>query len=173
MGVNTSIYGEQANWVSFGGTHENLDNSYFYANFGSSTSYDVSTLKAAIDNGKLEINTPIDKTLSWCGLGEESMFSKIESYNNKVWEDENDPFKMMNKDSRTVTNFGLFGKPGTWSLASPSVSSWYYSDATTQAYASRARWSPEAGNGTTSTTSNFTCTGIFFKFRTILFNFRF
>lgn len=155
MGVNTSIYGEQANWVSFGGTHENLDNSYFYANFGSSTSYDISTLKAAIDNGKLEINTPIDKTLSWCGLGEESMFSKIESYNNKVWEDENDPFKMMNKDSRTVTNFGLFGKAGTWTLASPTVSSWYYSDATSQVYASRARWSPEAGNGETSTTSNF------------------
>ena len=43
MGVNTSIYGEQDNWVSFGGTHENLDNSYCYANFGSSTSYDVNS----------------------------------------------------------------------------------------------------------------------------------
>ena len=155
MGTNTSIYGEQTDWISMGGAHENLDNSYFFANFGSSTSYNVSTLKAAVDNGKFALDTPIDKSISWCGLGVESAFSKLECYNNKVWEDENDPFKMMNKDSRSITNFGLFGKPGTWSLASPTVSSWYYTDATAQDYASRARWAPEAADGNSSTTGNF------------------
>ena len=155
MGTNTSIYGEQADWITMGGVHENLNNSYFFANFGSSTSYNVSTLKAAVDNGKLTLNTPIDKSISWCGLGRESAFSNLECYNNKVWEDENDPFKMMNKDTRSITNFGLFGKPGTWTLASPSVSSWYYTDATAQDHASRARWAPEAADGTSSTKSNY------------------
>lgn len=155
MGTNTSIYGEQSSWISMGGDHENLDNSYFFANFGSGSSYDVSTLKAAVDNGKFALDTPIDKSISWCGLGVESAFSNIETYNNKVWEDENDSFRMMNKDLRYITNFGLFGKPDKWTLASPTVSSWYYSDATAQDYASRARWAPEAGDGDTSTKSNF------------------
>lgn len=158
MGTNTSIYGEQADWVATGSSgtgHADPNDNYYFANFGSSTSYNVSTLKAAVDNGKLTLDTPIDKSISWCGLGVESMFSNLECYNNKVWEDENDPFKMINKDKRSITNFGLFGKPGIWTLASPNVSSWYYSDATAQDYASRARWAPEAGDGTTSTTSNF------------------
>lgn len=158
MGTNTSIYGEQTDWVATGSSgsgHADPNDNYYFANFGSSTSYDVSTLKAAVDNGKFALNTPIDKSISWCGLGRESMFSNIESYNNKVWEDEEDPFKMMNKDARGITNFGLFGKASPWTLASPSVSSWYYSDATAQTYASRARWAPEAGDGTSSTTSNF------------------
>lgn len=158
MGTNTSIYGEQTDWIATGSSgsgHADPNDNYYFANFGSGSSYNVSTLKAAVDNGKLTLNTPIDKSISWCGLGQESMFSKLESYNNKVWEDENDPFKMMNKDERIITNFGLFGKPGTWTLASPTVSNWYYADATAQTYASRARWAPEAGDGTSSTTSNF------------------
>ena len=156
MGTNTSIYGEQSSWIEMGSDHhENLDNVYFYANFGSSTTYDVSTLKAAVDNGKFALNTPIDKSISWCGLGRESMFSNLECYNNKPWEDENDAFKMMNKDERAITNFGLFGKPTSWTLANPTVSNWYYSNATSSDYASRARWAPEADDGTSSTTGNF------------------
>lgn len=156
MAVNQEIYGNPNDWVRISGVDfTNHDMNYYYANFGDQSSYNVSSLKAGVDNSKISLNTPIDKSLSWCGLGNFSTFSNMECYNNKLWEVSEDPFKMINKDSRNVTNFALLGVTFPWSLANPTPSSWYYADTSNTTYASRARWSPEAGDGTSSTTGNF------------------
>lgn len=153
MSINTNIYGTSDTWPQDPDVDESApaEQKYYFANFGSSTSYDISTLKAGIDNARIALNTPIDKSLSWCGLGKKSAFSKLEFYNDKI----GDEFKMINKDSRTITNFALFTKAFPWTLANPAVSSWYYADKGTSHYGSRARWSPNAQDGTTSTTGNF------------------
>lgn len=157
MATNESIYGSKADWIVTSTTYPSGDdNNYYLANFGSNTQYDVSTLRAGIDNGKLSLGTPLDKSLAWCGLGTESAFSHIECYNNKPWEDENDAFKMINKDNRFVTNFALVTRlvpPG--SLPDSAPSNWYYADTSNTVYGSRARWYPDGQDGTSSTTGNF------------------
>lgn len=155
MSINTNIYGTQDTWIVTGGDHANINDCYMLANFGDQSSYDVSTLKAGIDNGKLALDSPIDKSLSWCGLGKESAFSQIECYNNRPWEDENDPFKLLNKDNRLITNFAIFGHAFPWTLAGSTPSNWYYADTSNTNYGSRARWSPRSADGTDSSTGNF------------------
>lgn len=156
MAANESVYGAKADWNRMTGTNfTNPNMNYYYANFGTQSAYDSSFLQAGVDNGKIALNEPIDKSLSWCGLGSNSTFSNLECYNNKPWEDENDAFKMINKDARTVTNFAIFGKVATGGPINASPSSWYYSDTSSPSYAARARWSPEAATGTTSSTRNF------------------
>lgn len=156
MSVNTTVYGESTSW-----NRANVSNftepemNYYYANFGDQSTYDSSFLQAGVDNGKISLNEPIDKSLSWCGLGNNSTFSQMECYNNKPWEDTDDPFRMINKDSRSVTNFAIFGKVATGGPINADPSSWYYSDTSSTKYASRARWSPEAETGTSSSTRNF------------------
>lgn len=156
MSVNTAIYGESTTWNRISSSNfTDPEMNYYYANFGDQSSYNNASLKAGVDNGRISLNEPIDKSLSWCGLGSNSTFSQMECYNNKSWEDADDPFRMINKDSRTVTNFAIFGVTFPWTLANPTVSNWYYADTSSTTYASRARWSPEAEDGTSSTTGNF------------------
>lgn len=151
MSVNTNIYGTSETWPIVG-THfqQGDDNNYYLADFGNGT-YDKSAFKTAVDNGKLALNSGIDKTLSWCGVGNFSTLSNVEYYNRK----QGDDFKMFNKDSRTITNFALLQRATRWPLASPSVNTWYYADTSNTTYGSRARWSPRALDGDTSTNSNF------------------
>lgn len=152
MSINTSVYGAKENWSIVGTQYESGSEDNFYlADFGTDGEYDHSTLKAGIDNGKIALNEPIDKTVGWCGLGDKSTFSNIEYYNRKT----GDNFQMFNKDERTVTNFALFQRMTTWALASPLVGTWYYADTSNTKNGSRARWSPDALNGTTSSDSNF------------------
>ena len=151
--INTDIYGSSDTWPAVVGVDESApsEQKYYFANFGNNTSYDISTLKAGIDNGRIELNTPIDKSLSWCGLGNTSAFSNLEFYNAK----NGDEFEMINKDSRTITNFALFAPATQWTLANPVVSNWYYADKGNFHYGNRARWSPNATDGETSTTGNY------------------
>ena len=64
---------------------------------------------------------------------------------------------MINEDNRLITNFGIFSayQSGSSIWPSAAVSTWYYADATAQLYGSRARWSPRAGDGDSTTTRNF------------------
>lgn len=153
MAANENIYGLKADWIPATGTTftEDTNNNYYLANFGSNSSYNVSTLKAGIDNGKLSLNTAIDKTLCWCGLGNFSTFSRCEYYNRK----QGDDFKKFNADNRNVTNFALFQHASNWTLASSHCSTWYYADTSNTTYGSRARWQPNAQDGDSSTTGNF------------------
>lgn len=156
MAVNESIYGSKTDWNRMTGTDfADTAMNYYYANFGNQSTYDSSFLQAGVDNGKITLNEPIDKSLSWCGLGSNSTFSNLECYNNRPWEDANDAFKMINKDARTVTNFAIFGKIATGGPVNSSPSYWNYSDTSSTTYASRSRWSPEATTGTSSSTRNF------------------
>ena len=149
--INTSVYGTSETWPIVGTSfQQGDDNNYYLADFGNGT-YDKSTFKTAVDNGMLSLNRGIDKTLSWCGVGNFSTLSNIEYYNRK----QGDDFKMFNKDSRTITNFALLQRMTAWPLASPIVGTWYYADTSNTTYGSRARWSPRALDGTTSTDSNF------------------
>jgi len=153
MSINTNVYGTSDTWPQDTSveTSAPAEQKYYFANFGNSANYDISTLKVGVDNNRVRLNTPIDKTLSWCGLGKKSAFSNLEFYNNKI----GDEFKMINKDNRTITNFALFAKAFPWSLANPTVSNWYYADKGNTHYGSRARWMPDAQDGATSSTSNF------------------
>lgn len=149
--INTNVYGTSDTWPIVGTDFEQGDdNNYYLADFGTGT-YDRSTFKTAVDNGKLALNSGIDKSLSWCGVGNFSTLSNVEYYNRK----QGDDFKMFNKDSRTITNFALLQRMTTWPLASPLVATWYYADTSNATYGSRARWSPRALDGTTSTDGNF------------------
>lgn len=149
--INTNVYGTSDTWPIVGTEfQQGDDNNYYLADFGSGT-YDKSTFKTAVDNGRLTLNSGVDKSLAWCGVGNFSTLSNVEYYNRK----QGDDFKMFNKDSRTITNFALLQRMTTWSLASPLVGTWYYADTSNTTYGGRARWSPRALDGTTSTNSNF------------------
>jgi len=149
--INTNVYGTSDTWPIVGTNFEQGDdNNYYLADFGNGT-YDKSTFKTAVDNGRLTLNSGVDKSLAWCGVGNFSTLSNVEYYNRK----QGNGFKMFNKDNRTITNFALLQRATTWTLASPLVNTWYYADTSNTTYGSRARWSPRALDGTTSTDSNF------------------
>lgn len=149
--INTNVYGTSDTWPITGTDfQQGDDNNYYLADFGNGT-YDKSTFKTAVDNGRLTLNSGVDKSLAWCGVGNFSTLSNVEYYNRK----QGDDFKMFNKDNRTITNFAILQRMTRWTLASPLVGTWYYADTSNTTYGSRARWSPRALDGTTSTDSNF------------------
>lgn len=155
--INKSIYGNENEWSIVGtGYPQGDDNNFYIANFGDTTYPD--TLYGGVQNGRIALNAPLDKTLSWCGLGTESMFSHLQYWNHKPHDgEEPEKFMMINEDNRLITNFGIFdassGGSSIWPSAS--VSTWYYADASTSLYGSRARWAPRAQEGETSSTNNF------------------
>lgn len=108
MKVNESIYGAAADWVKIGNMSEtDRDKLFLMANFGDNTS----SLHDGTLKGKLEYGKPIDKTLSWCGLGFNSVYSNVE-YWNKVYGAYTDPstgkeikFEKFRNEKRSVTNF--------------------------------------------------------------------
>lgn len=165
VATNQNIYGKLENWpkINTGFTaEEELKYNYYAANFAgtdpTTPAFDDidSTLYTGIKQGKVSLDTPIDKSLCWCGLGNESAFSKIEYYNNKPHQSDPqtqpDPatnFARINVDNRDVTNFAFFLDAAANSPHYPaSLNQWYYSDGTAQRYASCHRWAPEAYNGT-------------------------
>lgn len=107
--INTSIYGEEANWVNvydyYAAGTEDKDKLKI-ANFGNRHT----TIGAAIEQGKLELNTSWDKSLSYCGLGSEAPLSNIEWFAklpNEGGSDGNNITMWGKKDKRTITNFAL------------------------------------------------------------------
>lgn len=155
--INKAIYGNENEWSIVGTNFPQADdNNYYLANFGN-TEY-PETLYGGVQTGRIALNAPLDKTLSWCGLGTESQYSHLQYWNRKPADgEEPEKFMMINEDNRLITNFGIFdpssGGSSIWPGAA--VSTWYYADASAQLYGSRARWSPRAGDGDSTTTRNF------------------
>jgi hypothetical protein len=107
--INTSIYGGQEDWVSVydyyaGGTEEK--DKLKVANFGNQRT----TIGAAIEEGRLELDTSWDNSLSYCGLGSEAPLSNIEWFAKLPDGDGSDGNNITmwgKKDTRTITNFAL------------------------------------------------------------------
>ena len=98
MAINESIYGAKSTWID-SAFNPYITNKNKVANFGG----DSSRLQNGVSNNKLSYDTPIDKTLSYCGLGTESALSHIGyiyklsgSYAVREWQDS------------FVTNFAFF-----------------------------------------------------------------
>lgn len=97
MAINENIYGSADNWID----------TYFYdkfhhnkkANFGDNTS----RLLDGVTKGKLSYTEPIDKSLSYCGLGTESALSHL-----KVVDVSNEATRIVDTIDRFTTNFGFF-----------------------------------------------------------------
>ena len=98
MAVNTTVYGTPEQWIdcSFNRYITNKNKvAYFAAN--------ASRLENGVSAGKISYSEPIDKSLSYCGLGEESALSHIgyiyksgNTYDIREWQDS------------FVTNFAFF-----------------------------------------------------------------
>ena len=103
MAVNTSIYGTSESWQNtafYDKFHRNKK-----ANFGDNTT----KLGDGVSKGKLTYNEPIDKSLSYCGLGTESALSHVRYVQNV-----NNAASIIDSQDRFQTNF-LFGEITTQS----------------------------------------------------------
>ena len=144
MSVNTSIYGTPEQWFDY-----------------QTTNFDDESMKfkqAYIGNGGkrlqdgfgygIVLNKPIDKSLSWCGLGNFSTWSKISYY--KTSED----MALIAQDNRNATNFSLNATNGTYTgIYLGDVGT--YNNSGTMYYGSIQRWSPKAINSYSSYNSNY------------------
>lgn len=80
MAVNEEIYGAKANWVDLSSSWDSSipsDERVKTVYFGSANQED-NTLALGVSAGKIETNKPIDKSLSYCGLGTNSAFSHVQ-----------------------------------------------------------------------------------------------
>lgn len=131
--INTDIYGTPEQWVNPFPTQEHEDRNLMF-------------LQAYFGGGGVElqdgygygvsINTPLDKSLSWCGLGTESTWSHIEYYQRKA------DFPLIAKDNRTITNF-------SWNYTNgyaPGLLLFNTSTAANSQYGDRQRFAPLATN---------------------------
>ena len=142
--INTEIYGAPGQWFDY-----------------QTTNFDDESMKfkqAFIGNGGkrlqdgygygIDLNKPIDKSLSWCALGNFSTWSKISYY--KTSED----MALIARDNRTATNFSLNASNGIYTgVFIGDVGT--YNNSGTMYYGSIQRWSPEAINSYSSYNSNY------------------
>lgn len=103
MSVNENIYGNKNQWIdsSFNPyiDHKNKT-AYFAAN--------QSRLENGVTVGKLSYDKPIDNTLSYCGLGEESALSHI----GYIYKD-GGSYSLMEWQDSYITNFAFFQQNST------------------------------------------------------------
>lgn len=129
--INTGIYGTSEQWSDVSATSNwNVETmKYKIARFGGGGN----TLANGYGYG-VEINKPIDKSLSWCGLGNFSTWSKLEYH--KVAAE----FELIAKDNRSVTNF-------SWNTSNGNNTGIYLTEKTSVAstrYGALQRFSPNA-----------------------------
>ena len=120
MAINTSIYGTPEQWIdcSFNRYITNKNKvAYFAAN--------QSRLQNGVTANKLSYNTPIDKSLSYCGLGEESALSHI-GYIYKV----GGTYGVQEWQDSFVTNFAFFQQNSTNIDMSQSINYYKFNDNT-------------------------------------------
>ena len=118
MAVNTNVYGTAEQWIdsSFNRYITNKNKvAYFAAN--------QSRLENGVTENKLSYDTPIDKSLSYCGLGTESALSHIgyvyktgSEYSLQEWQD------------NAVTNFAFFQQNSTEIDMSPAREACKFND---------------------------------------------
>lgn len=116
MAINESIYGAKNTWVD-SVFNPYITNKNKVANFGNNSS----RLQSGVSNNKLSYETPIDKSLSYCGLGTESALSHIGyiykqsgTYAVREWQDS------------FVTNFAFFQQNSTAVNMSPYPEGCYF-----------------------------------------------
>lgn len=102
MAVNENVYGLSGTWYDSDFQQANLPNKNKTACFDSTQGVPWSSLGLGVDAGKLSWSEPIDKSLSFCGLGRESSFSTVCYYDNSG--------QIIDTNERTVTNFAFFEK---------------------------------------------------------------
>lgn len=73
MAIDTNIYGNSNQWFNAYFQQAQITNKNKLAYFGD----DLSTLNDAVVANKLSYEEPIDKSLSYCGLGTESAMSHL------------------------------------------------------------------------------------------------
>lgn len=116
MAINENVYGAENLWYDAFFQQLQLTNKnkipYFDEN--------KSSLIDGVNAGKLSFSEPIDKTISYCGLGTECALSHI-AYTNFV----NGSVEITDIQDRIVTNFGFFEKSNTTQYT-PNASAFYY-----------------------------------------------
>lgn len=101
MAVNTNVYGLPEQWSNAFFQQAQITTKNKIASFGTN----AKTLSEGVTAGKLSYDSPIDKSLSYCGLGTESAMSHVVYcglYDNA--------FKAYDSTDREVTNFAFFEK---------------------------------------------------------------
>lgn len=102
MAINENVYGAANTWYDSDFQQANLPNKNKTACFDSTQGVPWSTLGLGVDAGKLSWTEPIDKSLSFCGLGRESALSTVCYYDNSG--------QIIDTNERAVTNFAFFEK---------------------------------------------------------------
>lgn len=101
MAVNTNIYGLPEQWTNAFFQQAQITTKNKLASFGTN----AKTLAEGVTAGKLSYDSPIDKSLSYCGLGTESAMSHV------VYCGLHDnAFQPYDSTDREVTNFAFFEK---------------------------------------------------------------
>ena len=101
MAVDQSVYGLPEQWSNAFFQQAQITSKNKLASFGTG----AKTLSEGVTAGKLSYDTPIDKSLSYCGLGSESAMSHV------VYCGLHDnAFKAYDSTDREVTNFAFFEK---------------------------------------------------------------
>lgn len=73
--INYDIYGQPSTWATYGANISDIKIACFDENSG-----DKNSLFAGIQSGKLSYNVPLDKSISFCGIGSECPFSNLVYY---------------------------------------------------------------------------------------------
>lgn len=106
MEINQNVYGSETSWINAVVNYNDNPNKNKLANFKNDASAPLSQspslLWQGVSQGKLAYGTPIDPSLSYCGLGTESAMSHTcyVGYNNGV--------DILRSDDRSLTNFAFF-----------------------------------------------------------------
>lgn len=110
MSINSNVYGDTSQWFNCYFQQAEITNKNKVAYFGEN----AKTLSAGVTNNKLSYEQPIDKSLSYCGLGTESAFSHVAFFGYK-----DNQRKLLEYNDRTVTNFAFFEKTTNTNYTTP------------------------------------------------------
>ena len=110
MAVNTNVYGNSNQWFNAYFQQAEIVDKNKVAYFGEN----AKTLSAGVTNNKLSYEQPIDKSLSFCGLGSESALSHVAFFGYK-----DNTRKLLEYNDRQVTNFGFFEKTTNTNYTTP------------------------------------------------------
>lgn len=110
MAINTTVYGTPEQWQDVHTYDDSIESKdrVKAVYYGGANYYD-NNLRLGNSTGKTPINHAIDKSLSYCGLGNESAFSKLKYYDIIDIQDANigDTIEPFFAENRQITNFAF------------------------------------------------------------------
>lgn len=141
MAVNESVYGLASEWKDINNTawDDSIDSEYrIKAAYFGANDWNNNNLALAVASDKLSFNTPIDKSLSYCGLGDNSAYSNIKYFTLENIETANigDELTADYTDNKDVTNFAF--TLGTWNGTTYN----YWMNCNTSVQGNQYRWCP-------------------------------